>query len=225
MVDCVILAAGRGARLRGVVPQFHKPLMTVDGKAMIVHAVEEARSVPVDKLVIVVAPDNAGPITSLLVDARLLDTDTTIIVQPEPNGPGVAYLLAVDLIACDEVLLLMADNIFGKQDVFRVLHGDANVVVGGRYENDPAIARRFTRVTPSGGTFEGPDINETQEWTASRFFIWLGPLRAPTHRLAQAIGAYGVVGNEFKIGPALGHCGSIGAVECDTHDVGDLNGS
>jgi choline kinase len=220
-LDTIILAAGRGARLRGVVPAYHKPLLVVDGQALIVTTIKQVRDVTKGRIVVVVAPENASPITNLLEDAGLIDYKTFFIVQPTPNGPGDAFILGSELALTEHVLVLMSDNLYGPDDIHNVANGDADVVIGTHKVQDADVARNFTRVT-THGTYEGPviDVAQTMEgW----YHLWLGPLRVHRRRLIEELGETGPEG-EVKIGPWLGNVGSIETVTCLTHDVGDVNG-
>ena len=225
-MDCILLAAGRGARLRGVVPQYHKPLLVVDGQSLIVSAIKQAKVAGIHRVIVVVAPENTMPVTALLNDAGLVDANTFIIVQPTAYGPGDAFLYASELVRSERVLLLMADNMFGPNDIKTVMGLRRDVVIGVQTIAEPEIAVRFTRITPNG-TYEGPEIDDSQRYDESGFRVWLGPLVVNNEKLRNTLGhvVYDAQQNEeLKIGPYLGDVGEILAVGCVTHDVGGVNG-
>lgn len=207
-------------------PQYFKPMLVVDGQPLIVSAIKAARAAGSRRVVVVVAPENAQPIAHLLSDAGVIDHNLYIIVQVAPYGPGDAYILACNLITENEVLLLMADNCFGPNDVTNVARGRGPVVIGTKSIRDRDIAVKFTRVT-SERTYEGPEINDAQRWSAGEEFrCWVGPVKVDAKGLFEAIvGAIDPdrVGHlhEVKIGPHLGEVGNIVTVPCTTHDVGD----
>jgi CTP:molybdopterin cytidylyltransferase MocA len=83
MIDIIILAAGRGSRLAGVMPPYMKPLMTVNGESILVKLIKEATAAVFnvtasdDRVTVVTAPENTMPIAHLLNDADvgLIDVD------------------------------------------------------------------------------------------------------------------------------------------------------
>lgn len=232
-IDTIILAGGRGARLRGVTPAYFKPMLVVDGTAMIVHVLQQAEAVTSGRIVVVLAPDNVAPIVNLIRDSGYLDDQLRFVVQPDPTGPGDAYLLAAEVCSTSHTLVLAADNLFGEDDVANVIKTIAhdpvpNLVVGGKSIVDPEIAKRFTRIT-ADGTFEGPIQNEITEAWGNSFYVWLGPLLVNRELLCDALRAADVrCDGELKIGPHLWRLSTREnpgtRVDCDTHDVGDLNG-
>ncbi len=96
----VILAAGRGNRMRSGLP---KPLHRVCGKEMVVLVAESARAAGLDRVVLVVAPGAAA-----LRD--LLGSHVAYVEQAEPLGTGHALLQARDsLEGVDEITVMTAD--------------------------------------------------------------------------------------------------------------------
>lgn len=205
-------------------PQYFKPMLVVDGQPLIVSAIKAARAAGSKRIIVVVAPENAQPIIHLLSDAGTIDHNTYFIVQHTACGPGDAYIQAYNLVIEPDVLLLMADNCFGPNDVTNVAKVDEPVVIGTKSIRDLDVAVRFTRVTPDK-TFEGPEIDDDQRWSAgSEFRCWVGPVKIDSRALfeelvSNAFDPYPF--NELKIGPYLGRVGKITTVHCTTHDVGD----
>ena len=97
----VILAAGRGARMRSGLP---KPLHRVCGKEMVALVAEAARAAGLDRVVLVVAPGSDA-----LRD--LLGNSVTYVEQAEPLGTGHALLQARDsLDGVEELTVMTADS-------------------------------------------------------------------------------------------------------------------
>lgn len=223
MTDCVILAGGKGSRLKGIVPQYFKPMLVVDGQALIVSAIKAAHAAEVGRIIIVLAPENAQAMLSLLRDAEALDDDTYFVIQHTANGPGDAYMLAWNFVTTDQVLLLMADNVFGLTDVRNVVGELGDVVVGTKAIEDEETAAHFTRVT-RGRSYEGPNVTNSQRWHVGEpYQCWLGPLKVNAQDLYDVLSDNRGVQEELKIGPYLGDVGEIVSVPCNTHDVGDAS--
>lgn len=108
----VILAAGAGARMKSRLP---KALHPVCGKKMIRYPVDLLRQLGIDKIAVVVSPENSRDVRTLLGDT------VEYAVQSEPLGTGDALLQARESLA-------------GKADNLLVLYGDTPLVTYGTVE-------------------------------------------------------------------------------------------
>ena len=114
-MQCVILAAGKGTRLRPLTENCPKPLVAVAGKPLLDHIVEALPS-SVDELIIVVG--YLGHMIKEYCGPEFHGRKVTYIVQEEQNGTAKALWLCKDLIR-GRFLFLFADDIHGKQDLAR----------------------------------------------------------------------------------------------------------
>lgn len=114
-MQCVILAAGKGTRLRPLTEQTPKPLVIVAGKPLLDHIVEALPSA-VDELIIVVGylgdqiKDHCG--------TEYFGKKVTYVTQIEQRGTGHALWLCKDLLH-GRFLFMFADDIHGKADIAR----------------------------------------------------------------------------------------------------------
>ena len=217
-VNAVVLAAGDGRRLRGSVPTGLKPLIVVNGEALISRLVRQATQAMGHKhIVVVVSPTNAGPICDLL------GPQYDYVVQPEPRGPGEALLRGLAVVRSDRTLVLAADNYFAEGTINKVLASSHDLVIGVRAIEDIGRARRFTRLRDGNAGLliseEGEEVKLAGPWT-----VWCGPLVAPTGQLTTILAAQDRDWdelNEQKIGPHLQRIvGSYALVPCDAQDIG-----
>ena len=81
---CIILAAGKGTRMKSDLP---KPLHPIAGKPMVNHIIDACKSLNADRIVTVISPD-----TPVLEHA--LENHSEIAVQSIANGTGGAALAA-----------------------------------------------------------------------------------------------------------------------------------
>ncbi len=114
-MQCVILAAGKGTRLRPLTDNIPKPLVTVAGKPLLDHIVEALPS-SVDELIIV---------TGYLEDqirahcgTEYFGRKVTYVTQEVQNGTAMALWLCKDLLK-GRFLFMFADDIHGRGDIAR----------------------------------------------------------------------------------------------------------
>jgi len=197
-MDTVILAGGRGSRLSQIVPEFYKPLVKVNGKALVAQAAEHALATTDGNIVVVAAPQNAQALDAALPSDRRIQ----IVVQRSPNGPGSALLLGLEAVRSEFAMVLLADNLMTRGDVTSV----ANI---GQYRDACAVAvrdvdaeeaMRFTRVLPDGTTREAEPLRE-DELQNGKICVWVGPLVVDTRKGIDVLSAAGEAGGEYKIGP------------------------
>jgi bifunctional UDP-N-acetylglucosamine pyrophosphorylase/glucosamine-1-phosphate N-acetyltransferase len=133
-LNCVILAAGKGTRMRSKVPKAAHPVM---GKPMIRCVVETARSLAPERLIVTTGYGKT------LVEGCLEGTDTIFAHQQEQKGTAHALLAAAPFLAPGDILVL-----YGDVPLIEASTLDAFIEFFGRSEG---IAFMTTRVEdPSG---------------------------------------------------------------------------
>lgn len=208
-MDAVILAAGKGERLFGHVPAYHKPLLIVNGRSLVMGAIESVTEIVDGNIVVVVAPENAHPIVSLMRDSGW-NENYRIIIQPMANGPGRALALASEICYSDRIVILCGDNVVRSEDVKLMSDGYSGLVAGIRLLEDADIARSFTLFSPEGEAIEKPADAEYLRWPDGSFRVWLGPLCVSKKWLGEQ--------DKLElIGPRLSNAT---LVEVDSYDIG-----
>lgn len=114
-MQCVILAAGKGTRLKPLTDNCPKPLVKVAGKPLLDHIVE-ALPTAVDELIIVVG--YLGGMIEEYCGKEFHGRKVTYITQEEQKGTAHALWLCKDLIK-GRFLFLFADDLHGKEDLAR----------------------------------------------------------------------------------------------------------
>jgi UDP-N-acetylglucosamine diphosphorylase / glucose-1-phosphate thymidylyltransferase / UDP-N-acetylgalactosamine diphosphorylase / glucosamine-1-phosphate N-acetyltransferase / galactosamine-1-phosphate N-acetyltransferase len=114
-MQCVILAAGLGTRMRPLTDTIPKPLVPVCGMPLLEHVVRALPSA-VDELILVIG--YKGEMIREHCGEEYLGKQVTYIEQTEQNGTAKALWLCKDLIK-GRFLLLFADDIHGKEDLAR----------------------------------------------------------------------------------------------------------
>lgn len=116
-MQCVILAAGKGSRLRPLTDECPKPLVKVCGRPLLDHIVTALPSA-VKELIIVVG--YRGEMIREYCGDTFHGRPVTYVEQTEINGPAKALWLAKDLIK-GRFLFMFADDIHGKDDLARAV--------------------------------------------------------------------------------------------------------
>ena len=114
-MQCVILAAGKGTRLRPLTDNCPKPLVQVAGQTLLDHIVGALPS-SVDELIIVTG--YLGEQIRAYCGETFHGRKVTYVTQEEQNGTAKALWLCKDLIK-GRFLFLFADDIHGKTDLAR----------------------------------------------------------------------------------------------------------
>lgn len=124
-MQCVILAAGKGTRLRPLTETTPKPLVTVAGKTLLDHIVSALPSA-VDELIIVTG--YLGEQIREHCGEEFYGRKVTYVTQAEQNGTAKALWLCKDLIK-GRFLFLFADDIHGKADLARAVSYSRSLLV------------------------------------------------------------------------------------------------
>lgn len=115
-MDAIILAAGKGTRLRPHTNDTPKPLLGVQGRPILDWIVGALP--PVERLVVVVSY-LAGQIEDYLAKQTHVRNWTTVR-QAEPRGTGDALMSCKGAVAADRVMVLNGDDLIGRADLAKL---------------------------------------------------------------------------------------------------------
>jgi NDP-sugar pyrophosphorylase family protein len=150
--DAIVLAAGRGNRLRPLTDSLPKVLVPISGKPLLAFHLEALRSAGVLRVVLVVGY-RATQVQQFVGDGARFGLDADYVTQVEPLGTGDAVRVARDKIHSDSMLVCYGDVFLPQEaDLFRRFLRDsrpkmagAQVLAGGRFG-------RLTTLTREGRT-------------------------------------------------------------------------
>ena len=176
-ITSIIIAAGANTRLGGIVAPFMKPLILVNGKPLIQHALQHAAEWNTARDIIVASPDNAALLTKVAGNWDDLDW----ILQPTPAGVVDAIARALNHVKTDWTLILCGDNTFSKIDM-KTKWGSLGLF--GARKLPAQDSQRFTRykLREEGGVVfidaASRDLGDG---------CWIGPLLLKTSELQRVV--------------------------------------
>lgn len=112
-MQAVILAAGRGTRMKELTASVPKPMLLVQGKSLIAHKLDALPDTVTE--VILVIGYQGDAIKSAFGDAYQ-GKAIRYVVQEELNGTAGALWQAKDLLT-DRFVVMMGDDLYAKEDV------------------------------------------------------------------------------------------------------------
>jgi glucose-1-phosphate thymidylyltransferase len=114
-VKGVILAGGKGTRLYPLTRITNKHLLPIYDRPMVTYAIEALVKAGVTELMLVTGGTHAGEFFRLLGDGHEYGIDRLFYAyQEEEGGIAEALGLAERFVGDDRVLVLLADNVFGR---------------------------------------------------------------------------------------------------------------
>jgi glucose-1-phosphate thymidylyltransferase len=131
----VILAGGTGSRLHPLTRITNKHLLPIYDRPMISYAIEALVKGGVSEMMLVTGGTHAGEFLRLLGNGQEFGIDRLLYAyQDKPGGIADALGLAERFVGTDRVVVLLADNIFGRSirpcvEAFRKQEGGARVVL------------------------------------------------------------------------------------------------
>ena len=124
-MQCVILAAGLGTRMRPLTEERPKPLIKVCGKPLLQHIIE-ALPPGIDEIIIVVG--YKAEMIREYFGEEFLGRKVTYVTQEKQEGTAKALWLCKDLLK-GRFLFMFADDIHGKEDVARAVSYKRSLLV------------------------------------------------------------------------------------------------
>jgi glucose-1-phosphate thymidylyltransferase len=107
----ILLAGGRGTRLRPLTEIVCKQLLPVYDKPLIHYPLATLMLLGIKDILVITTPEDAQPFKKLLGSGSRLGIRLQYAIQSEPRGLAEALLIAEDFIGGESVCLALGDNI------------------------------------------------------------------------------------------------------------------
>jgi hypothetical protein len=179
-VEAIVMAAGEGRRMRPVTERWPKPILPIDGRAVIATLIGQ------------LGAEGIGPITVVTgylaeqIEELLHGLEVRLVRQPEPDGSADAVRRALDGGAGLPALVTAADTLFRPGDLAKVAATGSSAIA---YRLDPSKAR----IAIDGGLV-GRVVADDPSLPFSSAPIWL---------LTDEIGLDGLPGPPFELSVAF----------------------
>jgi CTP:molybdopterin cytidylyltransferase MocA len=121
-VEAIVMAAGEGRRLRPITERWPKPILPVDGRAVVATLVRQLQA------------EGMGPITVVtghlaeMVEELLGGFELRFVRQSEPDGSADAVRRALEGGAALPTLVTAADTVFRPGDLARVAAAERTAI-------------------------------------------------------------------------------------------------
>lgn len=108
----IILAGGKGTRLKPLTKVTNKHLLPIYNEPMIFYPIKTLRDSGVTNIMIITGKESAGDFLNLLGSGEGLGVQLTYRIQDESGGIAEALSLCEDFVHREKVAVILGDNIF-----------------------------------------------------------------------------------------------------------------
>lgn len=108
----IVLSGGSATRLMPCTKITSKQLLPVYNRPMIYYPLNTLIKAGIKEILIIIAPECAGNYLNLLGSGKEFGVKFTYEIQDKPRGLADAFIIGENFIDCDNVAMILGDNIF-----------------------------------------------------------------------------------------------------------------
>jgi UDP-N-acetylglucosamine diphosphorylase / glucose-1-phosphate thymidylyltransferase / UDP-N-acetylgalactosamine diphosphorylase / glucosamine-1-phosphate N-acetyltransferase / galactosamine-1-phosphate N-acetyltransferase len=200
MRDAIVMAAGEGSRLRPLTETWPKPVLPIDGRAVIATLLRDLAAAGVERAYVVTG-HLAEQVEQLVGDGSAFGLRATFARQPSVLGSADTVQRGIAAGAEPPFLVVAADTVFQPGDVQRF----AAAARGAAYEPPPDPPHRFALRVVDGLVVDVLDRDPTTKSSGAPLWAFgaelvphLDGLGGPPYELSQAFDRAIAAGLEIK---------------------------
>lgn len=163
----IVLAGGRGTRLRPMTSVISKHLLAIYDKPMIYYSLSVLLMARIRDILLISTAEDLPMYRGLLGDGSQLGISLAYAVQDQPRGIAEAFMIGADFIAQDPVALVLGDNIFYGVGLTTVLERASRRQSGATVFSYPVSDPRPFGVVTFGADMRATSIEEKPQRPAS----------------------------------------------------------
>ena len=107
-----MLAGGTGSRLWPLTLSVSKQLLPIYNKPLIYYPISVLMQANIREILIITTPEDQESFQKVLGDGSTFGLSISYAVQVKPEGIAQAFLIADEFINCEDVALILGDNLF-----------------------------------------------------------------------------------------------------------------
>lgn len=134
-MKAIILAAGKGVRLRPLTNDMPKPMIEVNGKPFLYYIIKELEKAGFAHKDIALVVGYKKEKIEEFVNSFFPSIE--LIGQGEPLGTGHAVSVARKFVADENFVVLMGDNFYDSDDIKKIANDDGLCYIGGFRHSEP----------------------------------------------------------------------------------------